>query len=90
MKRNWNETNLKGFFFFKKGNLLVQVNITIDKNIVSKVLKTLEDNTVSKLIAKKYLEYLRFLLGKSGLVFPKLTNITIHMNSIQRKYPVKL
>ena len=23
----------------------------------------------------------RYLLGKSGLVFPKLTNITIHMNS---------
>ena len=23
----------------------------------------------------------RILLGKSGLVFPKLTNVTIHMNS---------
>ena len=30
------------------------------------------------------------MLGKFGLVFPKLTNITIHMNSTQRKYPAKL
>ena len=30
------------------------------------------------------------LLGKSGLVFPKLRNVTIHVNSnSQRKYPAK-
>ena len=36
-------------------------------------------------------------VGKSGLVFPKLTNVTIHMNStltmnsnFQRKYPANL
>ena len=30
------------------------------------------------------------MLGKYGLVFPKLTNVTIHMNSnSQRKYPTK-
>ena len=30
------------------------------------------------------------VLGKSGLVFFKLTNIIIHMNSTQWKYPAKL
>ena len=32
----------------------------------------------------------REVLGKSGLVFPKLTNVNIHVNSnFQSKYPAK-
>ena len=60
------------FFFLKEINLLIQVNNTIYRNTESKVLKTLEDDTTSSLIAKmidsvathliiqKCLEYLRF------------------------------
>ena len=40
------------FFFFKKINLLIQVSNTIDKNTELKMLKTLKNDTVSKLIEK--------------------------------------
>ena len=36
----------------KEINLLIQVSNTIDKNIESKVLKALENDTTSRLIAK--------------------------------------
>ena len=40
------------FFFGKKITLLIQVSNTINRNTKSKVLKTLKDDAISKLIAK--------------------------------------
>ena len=40
-------------FFKREINLLLQISNTIDINTKSKVLKTLENDTVSRLIVKK-------------------------------------
>ena len=75
-------------------NLLIQISNIINKNIQSKVLKILEDDTSSRLIAKmigsnsthliikKCLKYLRFHICSI------LTNKILYDNSVESNFAI--
>ena len=68
--------------FLKKINLLIHINNTIDRNTKSKVLKTLEDEEASMLIAKRIYPRLTHLIIQQCLKHLRFKICSILMNKI--------